>query len=224
MANMSPLEVCAVLLTIGMFMTNTSTLLQFVRARSTGHSSTMPFVATLINCALWLRYGILMQMPALILPNTIGVTMAIVSLYTFCVYTDRKSGVHAPIMLAILFLYIVFLYVHYAYSSAIMEQYGFLTAAFSVVMYGAPLFSLAKVIQFKTATGLISFPMTCISMVVCGAWTIVGYKINNPFVIVPNFVGGILCILQMLVFYIYRNGVAYTPHSSSLPMSLLRND
>ncbi|KAK5666041.1 hypothetical protein BDV3_006974 [Batrachochytrium dendrobatidis] len=217
---MTLLEWCAILLTVGMFLTNFNTLRLYMRTGTTGHATTIPFVCTLLNCSLWFRYGLLVQLTSLVIVNAVGILVSIVSLYVFCKYTDRQSDAQIPIITALGFLYLVFVYVHLVSGSAMLKQYGFLTATFSIFMYGAPLLSLANVIQLKSATGLISLPMTCISLIVCCLWTAFGYQIQDNFVLIPNTIGGILCLFQLIVLRIYpdeKNG--YTIHQPSLPMS-----
>ena len=51
--------------------------LQFYRKGSTGDTSPLPFVAGALNCAVWTKYGVAIEQPALIFVNFIGAVLQI---------------------------------------------------------------------------------------------------------------------------------------------------
>ena len=117
----------------------------------------------------------------------------------------------------ILFLYVIFIYVNIFFGPNTLTQLGFLTALFSMIMFGSPLLSLSKVIQSKSTTGHISLPLASISLGVCIVWTLIGMQLNDAFVIVPNFTGGVLSAIQIAVYFYFRG--AKRPSDDFIPLN-----
>ncbi|KAI8926631.1 sugar efflux transporter for intercellular exchange-domain-containing protein [Entophlyctis helioformis] len=209
---MTPLELAATALTIGMFLSGLAPLRAFAEQRSTGNASITPSLSTFLNCALWLKYGVLLAQPAMVAVNAVGVATSVLALYVFCKYSDRRADAERLVLYALAFVAIVFAYIFTSYSPQVVEQLGFLTAMFSIVMFGSPLLSLAKVIQTRSAAGLISLQTALISLTACVLWTLFGQQINNSFVIVPNLIGGILCLLQLAVLAVYGSSSSPYDH------------
>ena len=80
-------------------------------------------------------------------------------------------------------------------------------------MFGSPLLSLRKVLVTKSTIGLISFPVTIVSFIASGLWTMYGFILQDYFMVVPNLLGAMLCVLQLLVLFAFNrtlNGVPAT--------------
>jgi solute carrier family 50 (sugar transporter) len=207
------LEIAAILSTVGFFMTNFIDLREFRRQKSTGRSSIIPFLAQFTNCTLWLKYGLLLNNDSIISVNIVGLIIAIISIYVFFVYTHQKDDTERKIQITLAFLVAVLLYIIVFYSEETKYQLGFVTAFFGILMFGSPLINLSRVIQTKSTVGLISLPMTAASLVVCTLWTLIGYQINDIFVILPNFAGGVLAVIQFVFILAYRK-----PQGGFLPV------
>ncbi|KAL2913432.1 hypothetical protein HK105_207044 [Polyrhizophydium stewartii] len=226
---MTPLEVVTTLLTISMFLTSLEPLRQIAAARTTGNSSVVPFVSTLLNCSLWLKYGLLLEQPAMVVVNTVGVVVAASGLYVFCRFSDPRAKAETSVVYALSFLYAVFIYAAVGPADSVLTHFGLLTATFSILMFGSPLFSLvgpggaafeevSLVVRLKSTAGIISPPNAVISLAVCLLWTAVGFDLGNSFVIVPNAVGTALCMAQLALLAMYSGRAAPYVHTV-LPMS-----
>ena len=84
-------EVMATVLTVVMFAVNLQPCFAFERALTTGSSSIIPYIAMLLNCALWFKYGLLLGEPALMVVNLIGTLIAVYSVYLFVKFSDSAA-------------------------------------------------------------------------------------------------------------------------------------
>eukprot|EP00842_Homolaphlyctis_polyrhiza_P004802 jgi/Hompol1/5322/HPOL_004332-RA len=217
---MTPLEIAASLLTVCMFLTNLHPLRQFAAAGSVGNASVVPLVATLLNCAFWLRYGLSLHQPAIVAVNAVGCAVAAFSIYVYCKFSEDRDSAERTVLMALASIFLVYLYAAASQTSESVEHIGLLSTLFSIIMFGSPLLSVAKVIQAKSAYGLISLSMASISLVVCLLWVLFGVQIKNSFVILPNVIGAALCLIQIIVFARYGGAPSRSSAHSPLPTSL----
>ena len=64
---------------------------------------------------------------------------------------------------------------------------------------------IAKVIKFQTVDGILNFPLILIASSCSSLWTVIGFGMMDYNVIVPNFVGAILCVCQLAVYAVYSS-------------------
>ena len=62
----------ATIATVINFLTGIQIIRGYIRKGSTGEASGLPFVAGSLNCAIWLKYGLLIDDYTMKLVNTIG--------------------------------------------------------------------------------------------------------------------------------------------------------
>lgn len=66
------LNVTATVSTVLQYLAGSSMCVGFIRKRTTGEASCLPFVAGAVNCAAWFKYGVLIGQPAMQVVNLIG--------------------------------------------------------------------------------------------------------------------------------------------------------
>jgi uncharacterized protein with PQ loop repeat len=94
----------------------------------------------------------------------------------------------------------------------VVEQFGFITALFGIIMFGSPLVNLSNVIRHRSTKGYISLPMSSLGLIVCILWTAFGIQLSDPFIIVPNGAGAILNGAQLcLYFYYFKRAEGFLP-------------
>jgi solute carrier family 50 protein (sugar transporter) len=205
------LEYAAIVATVAFFCTNFVQINEFRKQRTTGKASIAPFLAQFVNCTLWLKYGLLIQNTTISSVNMVGFTISILSLIAYYLYTLNREVVERKIQVTMGFLVAILVYVTVFFSQRVLNQLGFMTAFFGVVMFGSPLVTLSQVVKTKSTEGLLSLPMSLASFVVCSLWTSLGYVMEDVFVMTPNFLGGILAAGQLLLFFIYRKSAGFLP-------------
>ena len=80
---------------------------------------------------------------------------------------------------------------------------GLLASTVSVLLFGAPLAELGTIIQNADSS---SMPITQIAAGALTAfwWTVYGAYTGNPFITVPNALGTVLSVAQLLIWRNYR--------------------
>ena len=84
----------------------------FMRKGNAGEASGLPFVAGAVNCAIWLKYALLIDDSAMKLVNGIGVLILCSSSAIFYKYTPNKASALKQIVFAIGFFGTISFYVN----------------------------------------------------------------------------------------------------------------
>ncbi|CAF0952916.1 unnamed protein product [Didymodactylos carnosus] len=181
--------------TIALFLTGTQICKRIYRMNATGDISGFPFIATFVNCTLWVLYGYSSDNSAILLVNLIG---------------------------AFLQMFYALFYLRYAqdrYNStdklSVVFRTGIICCVCTVIMFGSPLASLKEVVQ-KQSTDSLSFPLCFANFVVATEWFLYGLLIDDRFVQVPNFLGAILGIIQVSLFLKYSKQSPLLPKVTNL--------
>jgi len=209
-------KICTVS-TIGLFLTGVQICNRIYRMHSTGDISGFPFVATLINCTLWLLYGYSANNSTIVIVNFIGASLQMLYALTYLRYTSDRSSYLRSIGSAVLFLMVVSFYFQYFVPNreTAVFRAGLLASIATVIMFGSPLASLRNVVQ-KQSTESLSLPLCFANLIVPIEWVLYGILINDKFVQVPNFLGAILGFIQVSLFYKYPRQSGLLPKPSNL--------
>lgn len=73
---------------------------------------------------------------------------------------------------------------------------------FTILYYGAPLNTMAKVIRERDSSSLFP-PLIVVNMVASSMWTVYGAAINNINVFLPNVIGASLAALQLILIVVF---------------------
>ena len=76
-----------------MFLTNYSFISLYMSTNTTGNSSIWPFACTLLNCSLWLKYGVLINHSTMMIVNATGDVVALICIYMFHKYSPNKASI-----------------------------------------------------------------------------------------------------------------------------------
>jgi solute carrier family 50 protein (sugar transporter) len=141
------LETLAIIFTVGMFISTVPQTLQFLKTKTTGNASIFPYLATFINCSLWCKYGILVEIKSIFIVNFIGLIVSIGSIYVFAKVS--MVDVKISINLTISFVFLVYVYSYFGNSTSITGQIGFkffdfrtISSLFSIIMFASPLLNI----------------------------------------------------------------------------------
>lgn len=203
--------------TVALFLTGSQICNRIYRMRSTGDISGFPFVATLINCTLWLLYGLVKGNSTIMIVNFIGASLQLVYALFYLRYTNEQPKYIRSICFAGCFLSVVAIYLQYflTENSTAIFHGGLIASVATVIMFGSPLASLRLVIE-KESTESLSFPLCFANLIVPIEWVLYGILIDDKFVQVPNFLGAILGLVQVALFLKYPRQSGLTPKVSNL--------
>ncbi|XP_064614317.1 sugar transporter SWEET1-like [Liolophura sinensis] len=174
---------------------------RIVRKGSTGDMSNIPFLSYFICACIWLRYGLLTHIPAVVLVNLTAALLQFSYMTVFYLYCLQRTHLYRQYMIGCSTLFGILAYIKYFVpdEATAKDHLGLLGCLFTVIGYGAPLATLADVLQTKSTESM-SFLMCFANLVVAFEWGWYGYLLKDAYIGVPNIFGIILGALQMYLF------------------------
>ncbi|KAL2632367.1 hypothetical protein R1flu_017053 [Riccia fluitans] len=192
-----------------LFASPTITFYGILRKKSTGNYSSTPYLCALLNCALWLLYGMpfVTRNGLLIMTiNGVGAFLEISYLTIFMRYAPRSGKIRTAQIggsIAIFYLLVV-LVVSFAvhYLQGRRSVVGILCVIITIVMYAAPLSVMRLVIKTKSVEYM---PLTLSVMVLLNsiAWSAYAVLKHDIYLMIPNFFGLILGMGQLVLYGCY---------------------
>ncbi|THG08507.1 hypothetical protein TEA_002140 [Camellia sinensis var. sinensis] len=168
------------IISIILFMSPVPTFVQICKKGSVEQYSAAPYLATLINCGLWVLYGLPMVHPHSLLVITIngsGLVIELVYLLLFLTYTDRKETESAT-------------------DNTGVAMLG------NVMMYASPLSVMRMVISTKSVEymPLILSLFVFLSCANGICWTTYALIRFDPFLAAPNGLGTLFGLAQLILY------------------------
>eukprot|EP01038_Epipyxis_sp_PR26KG_P009753 gene9753-13120_t len=223
MSNWATLYLCPALgvaICTGMWLSPWSAVMQCRNSRDMDSLNPLPFVATVFNCLGWTIYGCQKQDYFLFWANCPGVVLgmyySIISLTILAKKTAEEEFSFQYLLVERLLLFAQFFWCLMAMiSSTVFTKYidplaesealiGTLSMIFSLGYYGAPLSTMAQVIQSRDSSSLYP-PLILTNLINATLWTCYGFFGTGDLnLYVPNGIGGLLAISQLTLYFIYR--------------------
>jgi solute carrier family 50 protein (sugar transporter) len=188
-----------------MFSTNLIPIMQIRSGHGhIGSTNFVPFLALLTNAVLWTRYGVVQSDKTVVVVNVIGTLIALFALLQFYQYsnTDGKDKLEQFMLLVCGTLFLTLLWLRW---SGNVSMLGYLAAGTSVALFGSPLSSVKEVLRTRSAASL-NGSFILLGCIVSALWTVYGKKLNDNFIMVPNFIGCLLSIAQGLLYLKFQSG------------------
>lgn len=205
----------ALICTIVQFLSGVLICVQIKTKASTNEISAVPFLAGIVSCSLWLKYGILQYDNTLITVNSIGLLLQIA--YTMFYYwnTVNKTIIHRQLVTISAILFPILIYLKYFVVDIVdaSTHAGFLACCAGVLFCASPLGGMITVIKTKS-TECLPFPLILSTFIVTVLWFIYGVLLHDFFIQVPNFFGGCIAGVQLLLFVWYPVRQLGSPHLS----------
>lgn len=190
----------AVISTVLQFLSGVLVCRQYLKNRTTGEASALPFISTMLSCSFWLLYGLVRHEDKIIFVNTIGVVLMSVYTSVFYCYTPKKMTVLKQLFLMTFFLLLVIGYVYNETNHELLvNRLGILCCSLTLLTIISPMSKLFHVLKVKS-TECLPFPMILMSFFVSLLWYIYGVIINDAYLQMPNFLGGVLAMSQLSLF------------------------
>ncbi|RDX67340.1 Bidirectional sugar transporter SWEET6b, partial [Mucuna pruriens] len=186
------------------------TFYQIIKKKSVEEFKPDPYIATVLNCAFWVFYGMPFVHPNSLLVvtiNSIGLVFEFVYLAIFFTYAKSKGRKKLVLFLlaeAIFFAAVVLitmLSVHGTKRRSLVV--GVICDVFNVMMYVSPLTIMAKVIRTKSVKYM-PFWLSLTNFLNGVCWTV--YALIHPFdlfVLISNSIGAISGLVQLILYACY---------------------
>lgn len=200
----SLLSGACVLFTLGMFSTGLSDLRHMRRTRSVDNVQFLPFLTTDVNNLGWLSYGILKGDGTLIIVNAVGAVLQTLYILAYLHYSPQKHTVlqQTAALLGALLLGYAYFRLLVPDPEAQLKQLGLFCSVFTISMYLSPLVDMAKVIQSKSSQRL-SFSLTIATLLASASWSLYGFRLRDPYIMVPNLPGIFTSFIRLWLFWKY---------------------
>jgi len=176
------------------------TILKIYQNRSTMSFSVLPYAASAAQSSMWLVFSSFADNKALIPVNSWGV--AIYSLYSliFLFFGSNKTEIAA--ILAGSAGVLVGLWGLAAISPSPADYAQFGAMILNICMFASPLTVVRRVIETKSVA-FMPLPLSAASLACALSWFVYGISIGLFGVIIPNGLGTILGLAQVMIYFKY---------------------
>jgi len=197
------LSVTATVSTIIQFMTGIIICWSIKKKGASEDISGFPFIAGVLGCSLWLRYGMLLGDTAMTIVNVVGVLLQLFYTGLFYLYASQRAQFQKQIVIVFSIIASTMIYVQWEMDIETAKfRLGLLCCATTLVFCSAPLASLGDVLKSRSTEAL-PFPLILANVLVAGQWFLYGVAIHNSFVQIPNLMGCLIALFQLSLFAVF---------------------
>ncbi|XP_031400875.1 bidirectional sugar transporter SWEET16-like [Punica granatum] len=196
------------IISVLMFLSPVPTFWRIVKQRSTEDFSSIPYVCTLLNSSLWTYYGIIKPGSYLVSTvNGFGIIAEIIYIAIFLIFAPLKIKLKTAALVGTLdvgFLGVAMAVTFWImHGDARIDVVGFLASGLNIIMYGSPLSAMKTVVTTKSVEYM-PFFLSFFFFLNGGVWTLYATLVRDLFLGVPNGIGFLLGVAQLVLYAIYR--------------------
>ncbi|OIW12404.1 hypothetical protein TanjilG_04153 [Lupinus angustifolius] len=197
-------------ISFGLFFSPAPTFYGIIKKKNVEEFKPDPYLATVLNCAFWVFYGLPFVHPNSLLVlsiNAVGLGFEFIYLTIFYVYAPTKGRKKVLLFLLIEGIFfaavvlITMLVLHGTYKRSLVV--GIICDVFNVMMYASPLTIMAKVIKSKSVKYM-PFWLSLANFLNGVCWTT--YALIHPFdiyVLISNSIGAFSGLIQLTLYACY---------------------
>ncbi|PQM33820.1 bidirectional sugar transporter N3 [Prunus yedoensis var. nudiflora] len=191
------------------FLAPVPTFYGIYKKKSTQSFQSVPYVVALFSGMLWFYYALLKKNAMLLITiNSFGTVIETIYIAMFIFYAPKDARKFTLKLFGFmnvgLFCSILVLSHFVVRSEYRVPVLGWINVAISVIVFAAPLSVVAQVIRTRSVEFMpfyLSFFLTLSAVM----WFSYGLFLKDICIAIPNVLGFILGLLQMLLYAIYRN-------------------
>lgn len=194
----------------GLFVSPISTFRRILRNQSTEQFSGLPYMYALLNCLLCMWYGtpLVSSNNVLVMTvNSVGAVFQLAYITLFIIYAEKVKKIRMlGLLLAVFGLCAIIVAGSLQITDSIMRRMfvGFLSGASLISMFASPLFIINLVIRTKSVE-FMPFYLSLSTFLMSSCFFLYGLLNSDPFIYVPNGIGTILGIVQLVLYFHYKN-------------------
>ncbi|AED94526.1 unnamed protein product [Arabidopsis thaliana] len=199
-------------ISFGLFAAPAKTFWRIFKKKSVEEFSYVPYVATVMNCMLWVFYGLPVVHKDSILVSTINGVGLVIELFYVGVYLmycghkkNHRRNILGFLALEVILVVAIILITLFALKGDFVKQtfVGVICDVFNIAMYGAPSLAIIKVVKTKSVEYM-PFLLSLVCFVNAGIWTTYSliFKIDY-YVLASNGIGTFLALSQLIVYFMY---------------------
>ncbi|XP_022938313.1 bidirectional sugar transporter SWEET9-like [Cucurbita moschata] len=168
----------------------------------------IPYVVALMSAMLLLYYAVLKTNAILLISiNSFGCVIELFYIALYLFYAPKRQKIFTLKMLVMFNLgsygvmvggtMLIF------HGNKRTDAVGWICAAFNLAVFASPLSIMKKVITTKSVEYM-PFSLSFFLTLSATMWFFYGFFIKDPFIALPNIVGFVLGMIQMIMYMIYR--------------------
>ncbi|OIW17558.1 hypothetical protein TanjilG_08836 [Lupinus angustifolius] len=170
----------------------------------------IPYVAALLSASLLLYYGFLKTNAILIITiNAIGIAIEVSYLLMYIIYAPKKQKISTMAMIIICDIggiSLTMLITIFAFKGSKREHaVGWVCAVFNIAVFAAPLSIMRRVIKTKSVEYM-PFSLSLFLTLCATTWFFYGLFDKDYYIMLPNVLGFLFGISQMILYLIYKDG------------------
>ncbi|KAK8617347.1 hypothetical protein V6N13_080264 [Hibiscus sabdariffa] len=198
------------IISVLVFMAPLPTFYRIFKKKSTESFQSLPYQVALFSSMLWLYYALIKRGAFLLITiNSFGCVVETIYISMYLAYASkdsRKSAMKLFVAMNVGLFSFILILTHFLLKRSIrVPVLGWICVAISVSVFAAPLNIMARVVRTKSVEFMpfnLSFFLTLSAVM----WFAYGLFIKDLCVALPNVLGFILGMLQMILYAIYRHG------------------
>lgn len=191
------------------FLAPLPTFYKIYKKKSAEGYQSVPYVVALFSAMLWIYYALLKSNATfLITINSFGCVIETLYILLFIFYAPTKLRFQTAKVLLLLnvlgFGLMLALTMVLAKGEKRLKVLGWICLVFNLSVFAAPLFIMGKVIKTKSVEYMpfaLSFFLTLNAVM----WFFYGLLLKDYYIALPNVVGFVFGIIQMILYVIFKN-------------------
>ncbi|XP_048230843.1 bidirectional sugar transporter SWEET2a [Ricinus communis] len=193
-----------------LFLSPIPTFRRIIRSQSTEQFSGLPYIYSFLNCLICLWYGMPIVSPEVILVatvNSIGAIFQFIYILIFILHADKARKlkmIGLLVAVSALFAVIVFVSLNFFESHARQMFVGYLSVFSLISMFASPLCVINLVFKTKSVEYM-PFYLSLATFLMSLSFFAYGMLKYDPFISVPNGIGTILGITQLMLYFYYSS-------------------
>ncbi|KAG6686593.1 hypothetical protein I3842_11G028300 [Carya illinoinensis] len=197
------------ILALGLFASPIPTFIKIYQAKSVEEFKPDPYLATVLNCALWCIYGLPFVHPdsyLVISINSAGLVIELIYLIIFFIYSPfskRRKIIIALVIETIFIICVVVIALQVFHTTKDRSMIvGILCIIFNIVMYASPLTVMRMVIRTKSVKYM-PFTLSLANFCDTVVWMIYSLLKFDVYILIPNVLGAFSGLVQLILYAIY---------------------
>ncbi|KAL8161392.1 hypothetical protein V2J09_012881 [Rumex salicifolius] len=198
-------------LSFALFISPAPTFCRVIKNKSVEEFKFHPYVATILNCMLWIFYGLPVIHPhstLIITINGVGLALEVAYMSIYFYYTDKKKRIHILLFILAELVFVgglaaIAINLFHTHASRSNFVGGFCTF-FGILMYASPLTAMWNVIKTKSVEYM-PFFLSLAGFLNGICWTAYALIEFDLYVLIGNGVGAFLAAIQLTLYFMYRN-------------------
>ncbi|KAG5035770.1 hypothetical protein JHK87_010680 [Glycine soja] len=192
------------------FLAPLPTFYQIYKKKSSEGFQSLPYVVALFSSMLWIYYAFVKKDASLLLItiNSFGCVIEAIYLAIFLVYAPSKTRLWTIKLLLMLNVFgfgaMLLSTLYLTTGSKRLTVIGWICLVFNISVFAAPLCIMKRVIKTKSVEFMpfsLSFSLTINAVM----WFFYGLLLKDYYIALPNTLGFLFGIIQMVLYLIYRN-------------------